>query len=52
MRRTLAIERGLAHATAAAAAAHAKALVWINPTARKSLDGEWRSLDDAYDNLP
>lgn len=39
------IARGLAHATADAAIAHAKAMAGVDPTARKS-------LDDAYDNLP
>ena len=43
--RALMIARGLAHDTAAAAIAHAKALVGVDPTARES-------LDDAYDNLP
>lgn len=44
-RRALAIARGLAHGTADAAIAHAKAMAGIDPTARKS-------LDDAYDDLP
>ena len=39
------IARGLAHDTAAAAIAHAKAMVGVDPTTRKS-------LDDAYDELP
>lgn len=39
------IARGLAHDTADAAIAHAKAMAGVDPTARKS-------LDDAYDNLP
>lgn len=39
------IARGLAHATADAAIAHAKAMVGVNPTAPVP-------LDDAYDNLP
>ena len=43
--RPRAIARGLAHDTAEAAIAHAKAMAGVNPTARKS-------LDDAYDNLP
>ena len=41
--RALVIARGLAHDTADAAIAHAKAMAGINPTARKS-------LDDAYDD--
>lgn len=43
--RPRAIARGLAHDTAEAAIAHAKAMAGVNPTARKS-------FDDAYDNLP
>ena len=43
--RALMIARGLAHDTAAAAIAHAKALVGVDPTARES-------LDDGDDNLP
>ena len=39
------IARGLAHDTAAAAIAHAKAMVGVDPTTRES-------LDDAYDELP
>ena len=42
--RPRAIARGLAHDTAEAAIAHAKAMAGVNPTARKS-------FDDAYDNL-
>ena len=38
------IARGLAHATADAAIAHAKAMVGVDPTTRES-------LDDAYDEL-
>ena len=38
------IARGLAHDTAAAAIAHAKAMVGVDPTTRES-------LDDAYDEL-
>lgn len=45
-RRTLVIARGLAHATKAAAIAHAKALAGADPYAAPV------SLDDAYDNLP
>lgn len=45
-RRALVIARGLAHATEAAAIAHAKALVGADPYAAPV------SLDDAYDNLP
>lgn len=44
--RALVIARGLAHATEAAAIAHAKALVGADPYAAPV------SLDDAYDNLP
>ena len=44
--RALMIARGLAHGTAAAAIAHAKALVGADPYAAPV------SLDDAYDNLP
>lgn len=40
------ISRGLAHDTAAAAIAHAKALIGVDPYAAPV------SLDDAYDNLP
>ena len=43
--RALMIARGLAHDTAAAAIAHAKAMVGVDPTTRES-------LDDAYDKLP
>ena len=43
--RALLIARGLTHDTAAAAIAHAKAMVGVDPTTRES-------LDDAYDNLP
>ena len=43
--RALMIARGLAHGTAAAAIAHAKAMVGVDPTTRES-------LDDAYDELP
>lgn len=43
--RALVIARGLAHDTAAAAIAHAKAMVGVDPTARES-------PDDAYDELP
>lgn len=43
--RALVIARGLAHSTAGAAIAHAKAMAGVDPTARKS-------LDDAYDELP
>ena len=45
-RRALVIARGLAHATEAAAIAHAKALAGADPYAAPV------SLDDAYDNLP
>lgn len=40
------ISRGLAHDTAAAAIAHAKAMAGVDPYAAPV------SLDDAYDNLP
>ena len=43
--RALAIARGLAYDTAAAAIARAKAMAGVDPTAQKP-------LDDAYDNLP
>ena len=43
--RALVIARGLAHDTAAAAIAHAKAMVGVDPTTRES-------PDDAYDELP
>lgn len=43
--RALVIARGLTHDTAAAAIAHAKAMVGVDPTTRES-------LDDAYDELP
>lgn len=44
--RTLVIARGLAHDTAAAAIAHAKAMAGVDPYAAPVF------LDDAYDNLP
>ena len=52
--KALLIVRGLAHATAAAAITHAKAMIGIDPYARKCLDDAWgeRPAPPAGEGLP